>query len=70
MSFHISLFAAILMKNYLIDITLSDIRKDPHASRFLIVNDKNDHRYDWISFKHISQKITQLLIYIESQWHL
>ena len=69
MSFHISLFAAILMKNYLISngITLSDIRKDTHASRFLIVNDKNDHRYDWISFKHISQNIiTQLLIYIES----
>ena len=46
------------MKNYLISngIISSDIRKDTHASRFLIANDKNDYSHDWISFKHISQK--------------
>ena len=57
------------MKNVFISngIISSDIRKDTRASRFLIADDKNDHAHDRISFKHISLKITQLLIYIESQ---
>ena len=57
------------MKNVFISngIVSSDIRKDTHASRFLIADEKNYHAHDWISFKHISLKITQLLIYIESQ---